>query len=259
MFSFHFWAGNGNPLGNAWTLSPENWPVISPDNSRDNYYLGYSIEKTCLQIPITPNEERPRQAYVLAKETRYFFDNEYAWPTLAFDAAPIDVELIAGIARHNPPPLDTLPKGITDVGKLNKTQFYEYLGRSRVLVGIGRPVLSPSPYDALCMSVPFINPVLSWDAKRPENRTLWLTQHEGLKYQDPPYVYHVRKGDVNGFWEALRTAMETPIERFAHSVYCGRYLTFSGSIWQVYHPGYDHESGQRTARETHRGKLEGKG
>ncbi len=243
MFSFHFWAGNGNPLGNAWTLSPENWPLISPQNSRDNYYLGYSIEKTCLHIPITPNEERPRQAYILAKETLYFSAKEYAWPALAFDPAPIDVKLIAGIARYNPSPLDTLPKGITDVGKLNKTQFYEHLGRSRVLVGIGRPVLSPSPYDALCMGVPFINPVLDWDAKRPEDRTLWRTQHEGLKYQYPPYVYHVKKGDVDGFWEALRTAVETPIERFdALSVHCGRYLTLSDTILQVYHPGYDHES-----------------
>lgn len=213
MFSFHFWTGPSNPLGNAWTLSPEDYALIEPQSdSHENYYLGYSIENTCLNIPITVNDERPQQAYVLAKRTEYFYDKDYAWPDLVYDTSPIDVQLVAGIAQNDS--LNGLPKGITDLGHLNKIQFYHHLGRSRALVGIGLPFLSPSPYDALCMGVPFINPVLQWDEKNPDNRTSWWTQHNGLKFQKPPYVYHVKKGDINGFWEALRMAVDTPIERF---------------------------------------------
>lgn len=44
--------------------------------------------------------------------------------------------------------------GITNFGQLGKMEFYEELGRSFVLVGVGRPRISPSPWDALCMGVP---------------------------------------------------------------------------------------------------------
>ena len=214
MFSFHFWGGSANPLGNAWTLSPENYALIGPHtHSEENVYLGYSIEKTCLKIPVTPSAERPRQAYVLAKRSEYFYKKEYAWPGMVYEPSPIDVALVAGIAQDDAPNGAGVPAGITNLGRLNKTEFYRNLGHSRALVGIGLPFLSPSPYDALCMGLPFINPVMYWDRDDPENRTRWGTQHDGLKFQVPPYVYHVKKGDTDGFWEALRTAVETPIER----------------------------------------------
>jgi hypothetical protein len=37
---------------------------------------------------------------------------------------------------------------------LNKTEFYTQLAMSSVLVGVGKPRISPSPWDALCMGVP---------------------------------------------------------------------------------------------------------
>lgn len=214
MFSFHFWGGASNPLGNAWTLSPENYATIQPHtHSEENVYLGYSIENTCLKIPVTPIAERPRQAYVLAKRSDYFYEKEYAWPGIVYEPSPVDVALVAGIAQDDAPDGAGVPAGIANLGRLNKTEFYRHLGRSRALVGIGVPFLSPSPYDALCMGLPFINPVMLWDWDDPQNRTKWATQHDGLKFQIPPYVYHVKKGDLDGFWEALLMAVETPIER----------------------------------------------
>lgn len=44
--------------------------------------------------------------------------------------------------------------GLTNVGPLNKTEFYKHLAHSSVLVGVGQPRISPSPWDALCMGVP---------------------------------------------------------------------------------------------------------
>ncbi|KAF9068154.1 hypothetical protein BDP27DRAFT_1530086 [Rhodocollybia butyracea] len=218
MLSFHFWTGSSNPLGNKWTLSPENYGAMDPHgNSVENVYLGYSIERACLKTSFVPSEERPKQVYVLAKYAEFFGGNNYAYPNQTFvppadEPSLDDLKIVAGV-RYTADGSE-VPKAIHDLGALNKEAFYEQLGKSRALIGIGRPVLSPSPYDAMCMGVPFINPIMGFDSNKPEDRTKWSTQHDGLKYQNPPYVYHVKKGDNEGFWQAVKEAVEHPIERY---------------------------------------------
>lgn len=104
--------------------------------------------------------------------------------------------------------------------------FQKVVASSRVLLGIGSPGLSPTPYEALCLGVPFINPVKTWDKKDPENKSKWKAQHDGLLYAgvDEPYVYHVKVGDRQGFERAIVKAMETPIQRF------GRHLHFAAVV-----------------------------
>lgn len=70
---------------------------------------------------------------------------------------------------------------------------------------------SPTPYEALCLGTPFINPIHSWDPSDPSNRLSWSAQHELLKFEDPPYVYNVKKGDLEGFVDAVRRAVENPL------------------------------------------------
>lgn len=41
------------------------------------------------------------------------------------------------------------------------------------------------------MGVPFINPVMSWSTDKPEDRSSWTWQHEGLADVKAPYVYTV--------------------------------------------------------------------
>jgi DNA mismatch repair protein MSH3 len=38
-FMFHFWPTSASPLGNEWTLAPENYRADNPDGI-GNYYLG---------------------------------------------------------------------------------------------------------------------------------------------------------------------------------------------------------------------------
>jgi len=53
----------------------------------------------------------------------------------------------------------------------------------------------------------------------------WGVQHGILKFWNPPYVYNVHKDDKEGFINAIRSALENPIDRlvlsskmnFAHS------------------------------------------
>lgn len=103
---------------------------------------------------------------------------------------------------------------IESIGAQSPDDWFTELGRNKVLIGIGSPPLSPTPYDALCLGVPFINPIVSWSPDEPEDRTRWVSQHDGLVDLDPPYVYHVRAGDAEGLGQAVREAIERPIERY---------------------------------------------
>ena len=44
--------------------------------------------------------------------------------------------------------------GLKNMGSLDKFQFYDQMSKSFVMVGVGQPRISPSPWDALCMGVP---------------------------------------------------------------------------------------------------------
>jgi len=86
------------------------------------------------------------------------------------------------------------------------------LAHSRLLIGIGDPTTSPTPYEALCLGVPFLNPIKNqWDVSDPSNRDKWDVQHGLLKLLDPPYVYNVRRGDKEGFLKAIKSALENPL------------------------------------------------
>ncbi|KAJ7611389.1 hypothetical protein DFH06DRAFT_1373655 [Mycena polygramma] len=208
IFSFHFWDSPHNPLGREWTLSPENYREFE-----GNTYLGYSIEPQCARQTFIPHQHRPHQAYVLAKEAKYFAHEDYAYGADFFDAASAaaGVQFVAGVRQSVLP--DYFPSNITNVGFLSSTKFYEMLAESRVLVGIAI-ISSPTPYEALCLGVPFINPIRRWDEDNPTDRTRWMAQHPTLKQLDPPYVYNVFQGDKPGFVKAVVDATSTPIESF---------------------------------------------
>ncbi|KAH8823016.1 hypothetical protein DL96DRAFT_329836 [Flagelloscypha sp. PMI_526] len=132
---------------------------------------------------------------------------------------------LVGTARvqgENPPPgANENWKGvpmpvevIQNLGVLSQADFYHELGKSKALLGVGNPAASPSPYDALCLGVPFINPIYSWDHNDPMNKFKWQAQHDLLRALDPPYVYNVRRGDAEGLEAAFKSALENPIESF---------------------------------------------
>ncbi|KAJ7818974.1 hypothetical protein B0H14DRAFT_2837798 [Mycena olivaceomarginata] len=78
-------------------------------------------------------------------------------------------------------------------------------------MGMGAPSTSPTPYDVLCLGVPFINPILTWDPAHPADRTKWVAQHEALKHLGPPHVYNVFKDDADGLERAVRAALTAPL------------------------------------------------
>ncbi|KAJ7576979.1 hypothetical protein C8J56DRAFT_376899 [Mycena floridula] len=212
MLTFSFWQGSDNPLGSAWTAGPENWAQLAPWSSAENVYMGYSVERSCRKIPVVAFNQRPRRVYILAKLLSFFYDNDFPWKNMTFNTSD-SVSFVGGIIE-NTEGKHVVPAGIASFGLMEQVKFYHELGNSRALLGIGNPALSPSPYDALCLGVPFINPVLHWNADDPDNPDGWLTQHDGLRHEKPPYVYHVKSGDIPGLWSAINEAMNNPIDRY---------------------------------------------
>ncbi|KAF8299961.1 hypothetical protein DL93DRAFT_579628 [Clavulina sp. PMI_390] len=231
-FTFHFWPDAKHPLGHPWTLAPEDYSLHNSNEKGVNTYLGYSVEPSCNFQSVVPHAERvPRSVYALMKCVAYLAPQpERAWPPPFYQHAAQKLGVhftIGAVNRSDPtrcggnqnlvaPQLDEFggDNVITNVGPLDRPDFLRRVAESKVLLGVGRPAISPTPYQALCVGVPFINPILDWDRNRPEYRGAWNTQHNGLRDLDPPYVYHVFKNDEDGLLDALSQAMEHPISRF---------------------------------------------
>lgn len=214
MFAMHFWdTSNEHPLGALWTLAPEPFSTFPrlAHRQEHNLYMGYSIAAYC-QNPI-PASERHLQAYILAKQPSYFGPPSFGFSNHVFEdiKEELHINFVAGTGE----PGAALPdRGITNLGMMNATTFRDVLGHSKALIGIGRPALSPSPYDALCMGVPFINSVTSWDKENPDDESKWASQHDALLNVGQPYVYQVKQGDAEGLKAALEKSMKNPIARF---------------------------------------------
>ncbi|KAJ7485670.1 hypothetical protein FB451DRAFT_1083152 [Mycena latifolia] len=216
IFSFHWWESSENELGAKWTLSPENYLMNGRVNTT---YLGYSIEPQCSRYPFIPHAQRESQVYILAKFLKFFLPADRAWPPDFFDAAANATGASFVMASMDLPDAPKLSPGdlatsIINVGPVTQDEFYDLLSKSVALVGVGNPALSPTPYDAMCLGVPFINPIGAWDKENPTDRTKWVTQHNMLKHLSPPHVYHVFLGDQAGFVKAIRDAVANPIESY---------------------------------------------
>ncbi|KAJ6604187.1 hypothetical protein DFH09DRAFT_898771, partial [Mycena vulgaris] len=206
----------GDSLGGKWTLSPEDYMTAGHANTT---YLGYSIESQCSKHAFIPHAQRtPRQVYILAKLLKFFIPKDTSWPPDFFDAAANATEagfLMAAVGNPNEPlpgPSD-VATNIKNVGGVRQDEFYALLSHSAALSASGALACeSPTPYDALCHGVPFINPIAMWNEQDPTDRTKWRTQHDMLRHLSAPYVYHVFRGDRDGFVNAVRDVLANPIE-----------------------------------------------
>lgn len=218
IFDFEFFPGQSTSmLKGQWLLSPDL--DTDPHLNRDIQYIGYSVESDCSARPVTPHAERDHRAWLFAKELRYLHseDAPFAWDLSWFKELEEKGVGIRGALKDDPEgkwPMVTIEdEGIENIGPIGPKKFQHELGMSRVLLGVGAPYLSPSPFVALCQGVPFINPILDWDPKNPDDRSKWETQQPTLRWYDPPFVYNVKKGDKQGFMDAIEASMKTGIPR----------------------------------------------
>lgn len=55
-------------------------------------------------------------------------------------------------------PKKPVPDGMIKLGQQSKYDYELLLANSKALMGLGRPEISPSPYNALCAGVPVVMP-----------------------------------------------------------------------------------------------------
>ncbi|WVN87446.1 uncharacterized protein L203_102627 [Cryptococcus depauperatus CBS 7841] len=212
ILGFWYWDDPGNVLGADFTLSP------SPHNP--NHLLSYSIEPVCRQLSsLLPSDRaHPSQAYLLAKQMHYLDNSSlFSWTLIALKGLEetFGIKVVGGIREDDEETKKEFEKlGLKNLGELDQMEFYRQIARSFVLVGVGRPRISPSPWDALCVGVPFINPILTWDEHDPDNRTKWHAQQWRMTDLEPPYVYHVPAHNIAAFYAAVKAARENPIESY---------------------------------------------
>jgi hypothetical protein len=81
----------------------------------------------------------------------------FSWtlPLLGELQVALDISVVGGIVDDSAVTASKLQAvGITNFGQLGKLEFYGAMANSFVLIGVGAPRISPSPWDALCMGVP---------------------------------------------------------------------------------------------------------
>ncbi|KAJ7505458.1 hypothetical protein B0H11DRAFT_1978816 [Mycena galericulata] len=203
-----------SPLGFAWTLSPELF-------TRGQTYVGYSIERSCRSTPFIEPADRLDRAFILANLETYFWRTHNVWPAKYFEdvgqqlgaqfAASLDpvvarLDLYPETKGHH-----SVPTGLVELNGLSPQQWLEAVSKSKLLIGLWDPREMAEVFEALCLGVPFLNPIHDWDASNPTDTTKWLTQNTGLINLGPPYVYHVFAKDYDGFKNAIADALTHPI------------------------------------------------
>lgn len=151
MHTFHFWDSPAHVLGPQWTLSPEDYGSHShrTNSNPSNVYLGYSVEKYCKRHPIPSKFDR---GFIFAKNPDYFAPGAFAFHThdnrtFANIKEELGMDFVATAGNRE----DVLPDpGVENLGRMPPDEWYQELAKSVALVGIGRPWISPTPYDALC-------------------------------------------------------------------------------------------------------------
>lgn len=126
--------------------------------------MPYSIERECSALPSTDFREKKDRVFVLAKLAEYFLDGNTAPPVSLWD----DFSDITGL---QPISVATdredgskgwlgykVPKGVTVVPKMSREEFELEVALSKVMLGIGRPFISPSVYTSLCQGTPVVLP-----------------------------------------------------------------------------------------------------
>ncbi|KAF8311079.1 hypothetical protein DL93DRAFT_2169297 [Clavulina sp. PMI_390] len=219
----------GSPLGTAWTLVNEPF-------SQGQTYIGYSIQEQCEAsgpdrlFPSIPAAARPKDphhhAFIHANLETYFWLHHNDWKPSWFDraVAATGVQAYAAldpeVARLRDYPITkgvwVVPKTLVELDrrKMSETDILTEMAKASIFVGLWDPLNMVQPYIALCMGVPFLNPIHSHNSEHPEDRSAWVVQNAALKWVDAPYVYNVFKTDEQGFQDALRGSVEKTFDSY---------------------------------------------
>lgn len=121
-------------------------PCDSPFAYPLHTYIPYSIEQTCATAPQIASLEKSDKLFVLAKQSDYFQDPWSSVPAVFWqrtrNLTGLEVESVATGEV-------ALPEGVNSQGHVTREEFEVMVSKSKLMLGIGRPLISPSVYSAL--------------------------------------------------------------------------------------------------------------
>ncbi|KAJ9093250.1 hypothetical protein QFC20_007168 [Naganishia adeliensis] len=180
-----------------------------------------TLEKSCTEHDVVPQSQRKDEVVVLGKLFEYFYPHRIsaALPTEVWPSFQDETWLVPIANAHALRETDIeqeTPEGLVNRGPLSMADYNDQVAHAKAYLGIGRPDISPSPYLALCQGVPVILPYYGdtpfldgWDLYHPD-----LAQHGPAALIGAPYVYSYHRDDIEGLYEAVRSARDNPIDRF---------------------------------------------
>lgn len=189
---------------------------LSADLTLTEICSGYYIIG-CDDIPVLPQEARQDAILLLAKKTSYFTRPE-AWPLEIYAAIAnaTGLDLISS-ALDETADGTGLPTGVIPHERMGRQEYEEFIGEMRLLLGVGNPGTSPSPYNALCQGVPVVLPYSS-PTPTPDGWDLFnstLVQHGPAALLGEPYVYSLsRTASIDEAVATINRAATRSIDRF---------------------------------------------
>ncbi|WOO82976.1 uncharacterized protein LOC62_04G006454 [Vanrija pseudolonga] len=247
----YYMTGSQTQVGHAWIVTCENDPPeqhhievhngvawlytgdedlqvrATPDHSRFTW-LGYPLHPSPEETQITPWHERKNRVWVMTKEAHLFHNGHQQVYNLSFFTDAHNelskefegFEFVGGWQDHRndeEKAANPIPKEVKNFGRLNATEFDKEYSVSRMMLGVGSPPLSPSPYRAMSRAVPFGHPHRLRDDLKPEDdpqddRNWGYRQHEGMQRVPEPYAYQIEAFNYTAFVGAIRKALSTPLE-----------------------------------------------
>lgn len=141
-------------LGNKWIITCVNlrdYPNVSPFPYPSGHtYIPMSMEQACRATPMVPHSQR-KDVLVLGKLTRYFHHITFTPTIKHLDRVAEAIKpnkLIATIKKSDGDPL-VIPNALTQLGPQDPASYRDLLSSAKVLLGVGKPEISPTPYEAL--------------------------------------------------------------------------------------------------------------
>lgn len=217
------------------------------------------MERNSLYSPAIPWEERNNTVVILTKRADIFYDEWLGkrllprWQDIARTLAEQGFELLAMAGDDSGQ--HPIPESIRSMGRVGRTEYQAILGHAKVMLGIGRPEISPSPFVALGKGLSVVMPYKG-PTPTPPGYQLYdpaIVQHGPINAIGEPYVHTYDANDIEDLKRALLAAISTPMESYTPPDYTEQHTRAQAKkfLW------HDYERDYRRAKRANAGRAPG--